>query len=139
MMKTNKLNFVQLGPRMRKIPTTEFTRLGLVVGEPLKALEPGKYEYTQREKAVRLLGPDSPSTAPRKAGRKPAFDWDAIHAEVIRRLEESGPPDNLSEFTNNLLLWCAEQFGEENTPDFETARKYIRRWIEGWDRSLPGD
>ena len=29
MMSTGRLHFVQLGPRMRKIPTTEFTRLGL--------------------------------------------------------------------------------------------------------------
>jgi excisionase family DNA binding protein len=33
MMNTGKLRFVQVGPRMRKIPTTEFTRLGLI-GEP---------------------------------------------------------------------------------------------------------
>ena len=29
MMNTGKLRFVQVGPRMRKIPTTEFSRLGL--------------------------------------------------------------------------------------------------------------
>jgi excisionase family DNA binding protein len=33
MMNTGKLHFVQVGPRMRKIPTTEFNRLGLS-GEP---------------------------------------------------------------------------------------------------------
>jgi excisionase family DNA binding protein len=33
MMNTGKLRFVQVGPRMRKIPTTEFNRLGLS-GEP---------------------------------------------------------------------------------------------------------
>jgi excisionase family DNA binding protein len=33
MMNAGKLHFVQIGPRMRKIPTTEFTRLGLS-GEP---------------------------------------------------------------------------------------------------------
>jgi excisionase family DNA binding protein len=33
MMNSGKLHFVQVGPRMRKIPTTEFNRLGLS-GEP---------------------------------------------------------------------------------------------------------
>ena len=33
MMNTGKLHFVQVRPRMRKIPTREFTRLGLS-GEP---------------------------------------------------------------------------------------------------------
>jgi hypothetical protein len=79
--------------------------------------------------------PSPPSGSTR--GRRPAFDWDALHAECLRRIDDNGCPRNISEFTQDLLLWCQNQFGEDGTPDHETARKYVTKWIEGWDRSLP--
>ena len=73
----------------------------------------------------------------RRGGRKPKYDWDALHAECLRRIDDDGLPSNPSELTKNLLEWCQQRFGEGGTPEFETARKYVARWIAGWDRSLP--
>jgi hypothetical protein len=72
----------------------------------------------------------------RKVGRKPQFDWDAIHAEFSRRVYDDGLPDNVSEFTRNLLEWCGTHFGLDYTPDFETAYDYVMKWIAAWHRSL---
>jgi hypothetical protein len=111
---------------------------------PLKALESGEYEYLLPAKTVRMLWPlgSAPSKEqPRRsgAGRKPEYEWDAMHAEALRRIEADGRPDNISEFTSGLLDWCQEQFPEKPTPDLGTARKYVERWVAGWERSLPSD
>jgi hypothetical protein len=80
---------------------------------------------------------DVPAMERKPAGAKAAYDWDALHAECLRRIDDNGLPDNVAQFTTALLEWCAVQFGETFTPDFETARKYVPRWIKGWERSLP--
>jgi len=73
----------------------------------------------------------------RKVGRKPEFDWDALHTEFFRRIDDNGLPDNVSAFTRSLLEWYEQQFGRDKAPDFETAYDYVKKWIGGWDRSLP--
>jgi hypothetical protein len=112
--------------------------------KPLKALELGEYEYLLPLRIVRILWPSGsvPSKEqPRhsRAGRKSEFEWDAMHAEAVKRLYDDGYPsdDNVSQFTRDLLDWYQNRFPEGSTPDFETARKYVRQWVEGYRRSLP--
>jgi hypothetical protein len=111
---------------------------------PLRALESGEYGYRLPAKTVRMLWPSG--FAPSKeqpgrsgAGRKPEYDWDAMHAEALRRIDADGRPDNISKFTGGLLDWYQEQFPENQTPDLGTTRKYVERWVGGWGRSLPRD
>jgi hypothetical protein len=109
----------------------------------LKALEPGEYEYLLPSQTVRMLWgppgsvPNKEQSERNKAGRKPEFDWDAIHAEALRRIDDKGHPSNISKFTNDLIGWCQKQFGEDQTPDKRTAVRYVTKWIAGWSRSLP--
>jgi hypothetical protein len=112
---------------------------------PLKALDPGEYEYSLPAQIVREIWRTTapPASEPRKeqpkrkAGGKPEFDWDALHARCVWCIDENGCPDNISQFTRDLLEWCQNQFDEDATPDFETARKYVVRWIAAWERTLP--
>jgi hypothetical protein len=82
---------------------------------------------------------DEPSPEQRrKAGTKPKYDWDAIQAHCHRCFVENGYPSNVSEFCrDDLIPWCVQRYGEDGTPDMETLRPYITRWIDAWLRSLP--
>jgi hypothetical protein len=74
----------------------------------------------------------------RKAGAKPKYDWDAIRAFCYGRFSEDGYPDNVSGFCEDVVLpWCVRRYGEGGTPDTETLRPYVTRWVDAWQRSLP--
>ena len=85
------------------------------------------------QKIVRTLWKQATQSS--AAGRKAGFDWDALHAEAIRRFEDNGHPLNISASTNDLLLWCAEQFGEDKAPDLR-ARPQICREVARWMGAL---
>jgi hypothetical protein len=108
---------------------------GTITGEGLPLLYDGCLRQAGAPAVVSPAG--VPTTERKPAGAKAGYYWDALHAESLRRIDDNGLPDNVAQFTRDLLEWCALQFGEAHTPDFETARKYVARWIKGWDRSLP--
>jgi hypothetical protein len=105
-------------------------------------------EITLEPAAAEALWPTPSSDAPvmaamsppdqRKRGRKPEYDWDAIRAYCDRRFNDDGYPENVSEFCqDDVIRWCVKQFGEGGTPDVETLRPYVARWVAAWIRSLP--
>jgi hypothetical protein len=117
----------------------------------LKGLEPGDYRYLLSPQIVQMLWPSNPNEKQSRPvqrqpnarrrhgapGAKPKFDWDAMHTQCLRRIDDDGRPSNISEFTRGLLDWYQSQFPEGPTPDFDTARPYVVKWIAAWERSLP--
>jgi hypothetical protein len=74
----------------------------------------------------------------RKAGAKPKYDWDAIQAYCHQLFYTNGFPENVSAFCRDEIIpWCGQQYGEDGTPDMETLRPLVTRWIAAWVRSLP--
>lgn len=73
-----------------------------------------------------------------RAGAKRKYDWDAIQAHCHVSFDVNGYPENVSEFCrDDVIPWCVNQFGENKTPDMETLRPYVTKWIAAWRRSLP--
>ena len=73
----------------------------------------------------------------RKAGVKPKYDWDVIRARCDGWFGEDGYPDNVSAFCQDELIpWCVEKLGEGGTPNSETLRPLVTKWIDAWKRSL---
>jgi hypothetical protein len=77
-----------------------------------------------------------PAEAP-KRGRKAEFKWDVIQFECARHFIDDGVPSNVSDFANEMLTWCQNQFREEGVPDHQTMRKKIKVWVEAYLRSSP--
>lgn len=86
-----------------------------------------------------LAGELTPSPQQRrKAGAKPKYDWDAIQAHCYPLFDEHGFPENVSAFCRDEIIpWCEQQYGEDGTPDMETLRPLVTKWIAAWVRSLP--
>jgi hypothetical protein len=81
--------------------------------------------------------PAPPLGQRRQAGAKPQYDWDAIQARCCQWFNDDGFPDNVSAFCRDKVIpWCQEQYGEEGTPDMETLRPRVAKWVEAWQRSL---
>ncbi len=73
----------------------------------------------------------------RKAGAKPKYDWDAIQAHCHQWFDDNGYPENLSKFCRDEIIpWCEQRYGADGTPDMETLRAHVTRWIAAWQRSL---
>jgi hypothetical protein len=72
----------------------------------------------------------------RKPGTKEKYDWDAIQARCHQRLEDTAIPENVSKFCRDEILpWCDGQYGEDGTPDIETLRPRVAKWIAAWERA----
>jgi hypothetical protein len=81
--------------------------------------------------------PMLPPDQRRKAGAKPKYDWDAIQAHCHQWFDDSGFPENVSAFCRDKIIpWCEQRYGEDGTPDMETLRPLVTRWIAAWERSL---
>jgi hypothetical protein len=81
--------------------------------------------------------PASPPDQRGKAGAKPKYDWDAIQAHCHQWFDDNGYPENVSEFCRDEIIpWCEQRYGERGTPDVETLRPYVTRWIAASRRSL---
>jgi hypothetical protein len=73
----------------------------------------------------------------RKAGAKPKYDWDAIHAHCHQWFDDNGCPENVSAFCRDEIIpWCEQRYGEDGTPDMETMRPLVTKWMAAWQRSL---
>jgi hypothetical protein len=118
----------------RENATAGAQALGIMVSrEHLLALLPAP-----RQGALATAGePAPPSDQRRKAGAKPKYDWDVIQIRCYQRFNDDGFPDNVSAFCRHEVLpWCQERYGEDGTPDLETLRSYVTKWIEAWQRWL---
>jgi hypothetical protein len=107
----------------------------------LKALQIGEYTYSVSSQVVRMIWPPSSVSSKeepkRRAGRKPEFDVDAYHAKFVQLVDDGGTsPDNISKYTEELLVWGQEHFAEDVVPEFQTLRQYVRKWLGGYERSL---
>ena len=81
--------------------------------------------------------PASPPKQHRKAGAKPKYDWDTIQAHCHQWFNDNGFPENVSAFCRDEVIpWCEQRYGEDGTPDMETLRPLVTRWIAAWGRSL---
>jgi hypothetical protein len=80
-----------------------------------------------RAEVTGLLKETEPQKVGRKRGAKVKFDWDAMVAEVIRRVHEEGVPDNDRDFANKLFKWALDEF--EDTPANDTIRKKAAIWF----------
>jgi hypothetical protein len=81
--------------------------------------------------------PPPPSKERRKAGVKPKYDWDAIQARCHQQFDDNGFPENVSAFCRDEIVpWCEQRYGESGTPDIETLRPRVTKWIAAWERSL---
>lgn len=81
-----------------------------------------------RMEVTGLLGETKPSG--RQRGRKQVFDWDALVAELVRRVHVDGIPASASDLglATDLVKWCGEQNFTE-IPEIETVRKKIAVWL----------
>ena len=63
---------------------------------------------------------------PRRAGRKPTYNWDELFAELFRKQRASEIPTepNISELAWRLLDWAAERW--ENLPEEKTVQDKLR-------------
>ena len=61
---------------------------------------------------------------------KTSFDWDALVAELVRRVHVDGIPASASDLglATDLVKWCGEQNSTE-IPEIETVRKKIAVWL----------
>jgi len=120
--------------------TYELTAIGVEL-EPdaVEGLWP-KVETPAATKPLPIPPTGAPTPSPkqgRKAGTKPKFDWDAIQAHCHQCFNDNGIPENVSAFCRDEIIpWCGEWFGEDGTPDMETLRPLVTKWIAAWQRSL---
>lgn len=73
---------------------------------------------------------------PRHSGRgpEPRYGWEAMYAEVVRRVHERGVPDSQQKFINEISAWFNGLSDGSEVPDDSTIR---RRLLPIW-RALRG-
>jgi hypothetical protein len=90
-------------------------------------------QFWPLEPPLEAVGDGVGPKSTRKRGRKPAYDWDAITAEVLRRVHDDGIPDNFVAFGDAILNWCEDKFNK--APEESTLRKKLRLWFERIERT----
>jgi hypothetical protein len=80
--------------------------------------------------------PARPESATKsRRGRMAKFDWDVIFSEFVRRIHESGIPDDDADEADKMLIWCLDNLNDEEIPAGGTLRKKIGVWLKRVRRS----
>lgn len=113
-------------------------RMGGAQAEGIKVWRTHFLELVPEVPQEHVEAPEQTKPANWKAGAKPKYDWDAIQARCHQWFNDNGFPDNVSAFCRDEVIpWCDKQYGEDGTPDMETLRPRVAKWVAAWQRSLP--
>jgi hypothetical protein len=111
--------------------------VGQATGGPRIAPAVGQATRSRAPLPATAAGEPMPPPDRRKAGAKPKYDWDAIEAHCHGCFGVDGYPDNVSAFCQyEIIPYCEKRWGVDGTPDFETLRPLVTKWIATWRRSL---
>jgi hypothetical protein len=111
--------------------------VGQATGGPRIVAAVGQAHRSRAPLPAPATGEPMPPPERRKAGAKPKYAWDVIQARCYRAFGDNGYPDNVSAFCQNEIIpWCEKRWGVDGTPDTETLRPLVTKWIDAWNRSL---
>jgi hypothetical protein len=138
------VDLLDIAPRRTAKTPAELRKRKKRLQQFLRALLRKRHEGLKSDRALALptLTPPAGQSIPspnqrRKAGAKPKYDWDIIQAHCYQRFDDNGYPENVSAFCRDEIIpWCEQRYGEVGTPDMETMRPLVTKWIAAWQRSL---
>jgi hypothetical protein len=105
--------------------------------KPVAPEPPPKQSEPEEGAGAKADEPASPPARRRKGGGTPQYEWDVIQAYCYQRFNDYGHPDNVSKFCRDVVIpWCVQRLGEGETPDTETLRPHVTKWIAAWRKSL---
>ena len=73
---------------------------------------------------------DSEAVKQPRRGRRPKYDWTALHAEIAKKVgtDPDGFPVVQADLEGEMMEWCVRVWGEDNCPVESTIREQVSRY-----------